>query len=357
MISDNHSGIKAIQEEINQIIPIYEKKCSEDTKRYEKHDGIYDKLMMSTVVLAIGLCAIGLAAVICALSFHAFGIPGKERIMAGAGVSLIAAMVVPIIMMVVISTIFEDPPDIHWVDRYEELKKAIAGKTGFASVSKEPQVFRMKTELKAGRNTGVQGVIKITAKDGTPFMTSIYGDEHPSTTDTISATVTLNDTADIQEWKNVPNFDEIELSYVKITLFPNIYTETKEWSFLLPCNGPTEELEKSFNTVCRTILHYAVLKELQKGISEENVNTEVVRRLCDINESIRSCFTKPESPSELEEESNELQLLQKSMEQIEAQVPMAHDQKADELLEITRQLLTTQKRTNTKNTEIITLNA
>ena len=296
--------------------------------------------------MVIGLLAIGATATIIALCLKALGMPESDKVIIVGPIAALAALFVSLIMLLVTSRTVNSSSGLDWITQYKAVKKAIAEGTKFASVSKDPQVFRMKTELKAGRDTGVQGVIKITAKDGTPFMTSIYGDGRPSATDTISAAVTLNDTADIQEWKNVPNFDEIELPYAKITLFPNIY---KEWSFLLPCSGPTEELEKTFDTVCGMILHYAVLKKLQKGISGEDVDTEVVNRPYEINESIRSCFTKPENSDEPEEESNELQLLRKSIEQIETQVPMAHDQKTDELLGLTRQLLAKQRRTDTKN--------
>ena len=126
-------------------------------------------------------------------------------------------------------------------------------------IVKKSQITR---SLTTSQEKGMYGIMTITPEKSVPFLTSIYiggnDDEHQSKSASIS--VPINAQQDIIQWANLPIPDNAELSYTKITLFPEISYVDEVYIIR---NQHSCEFVKAFDAIGRIIVLECIRDSLE----------------------------------------------------------------------------------------------
>lgn len=177
---------------------------------------------------------------------------------------------VPDIFAKVEGLCYRGAPSEEWKEFYDQIRKElqnIRGKrTPIVLVNGTRQYFRPKVTLRADKNGYAFADVIITPLENTEFMTSIYGQEKPASKKCLTFSIPVREEADIEKWQKFSAFDKIELPYIRIQLFPNIVVN--RWSYLVPYNVPSEEIQGAFEKVCRMVLYDIVKEKLKNGLKE-----------------------------------------------------------------------------------------
>ena len=158
-----------------------------------------------------------------------------------------------------------------WTKYHEELRAILSDADNkdkrFVKIDTTPQYFKPHVEIKAHKGEGAFVEMKIVSTSNTPFLKSIYGSGSPSSEMQLITRSVLDNAEDVGVWQKIGAFTELELPYVKVSLFPEILGN--EWTYLLPQKTPAKEIEDVFDKVCRMIIYDIIRKKLKKEMERE----------------------------------------------------------------------------------------
>ena len=131
----------------------------------------------------------------------------------------------------------------------------------FVEIQGPPLKFEsMRTldvDFSGGKGTYV-GAWSIAEENEVGILTSIYGDDGPTTVDSLNIDIPLS-AEGAEQWRDMTEPDNIRLPYIDVSLFDI-------WEFAIVCKTSTEEIYNAFDAVCRAIALDIVRNRLTEAV-------------------------------------------------------------------------------------------
>ena len=106
-----------------------------------------------------------------------------------------------------------------------------------------------------------------TDKDnGEHIMTSVYGENGPSTANGFTMSTVFHTTEEMKEWWGWPIPENIKSHCTKLMLFPDI---TQKMFYMIPDNSDGKDISKAINAMCASIIHDIVMEKLKKSVEND----------------------------------------------------------------------------------------
>ena len=146
------------------------------------------------------------------------------------------------------------------------LQRLSNGDIPAVKVQGSPQIFNFERKLVAGCAPvgGLVGFVKMAPVIKAGIMTSIYGNNGPSAVPCHELTTGVLVNLTRQQWEDAPTPDEVQLPYLRVTMFPE--TVGDKWCYLVPDAMGTDTARRVFGSICRSILSDIVEKRLQEAV-------------------------------------------------------------------------------------------